>query len=222
MKRILVHCAVLMILMWSLLSCLPGRWQQPVVCAEVGDSRLEDFPFKQPKVPTARAWIQERFALDASQIRYRDSTVGIEYLDWQALDRDYGASFWNRDGPTASAGFAWQKRAPTVGDAVRCLGAPEAYRAYHKPNPDAGPWTYLELWYPQRGLKLLAFLKREVSALDENMSLAGAEYAQPGSTAELTSRFWVVAPGLEAYNQIVAGLKAWPGSVKDLVIDDPR
>jgi hypothetical protein len=222
MKHRAIRHTFLLAVTLFLSSCVLPWERRPMDCAEIGDARLADFPFNQPTVEVALAWIQEQYDLDKKDIFVSGRTeAGIEYLLWKLEDKDYQVSLWDRGEPIVSAGLKWQSNSPTLGDALRCFGDPKEYRAYYKQWPEA-LYTNLELWYPDRGLIFSTFVTRKIAHYSTGVGLRGAQYVKPGSEQELVFRSWVVSPGSAAYNDILNSLRPWPGDIKDVTIDDAR
>jgi hypothetical protein len=185
----------------------------------IDDPTLASFPFAEADARMAQKWVVDQYGVASKDIHVTSTNQGIEYLDWRVGQNDYSISMWNRGKPTAAVSVGWSDNQVTLGDALRCLGSPKVYRAYYRLNPDAGPWTVLDLWYPDRGLVLGLGAKQKITRFDPGMGLSGATHVQPGSEDEIVSRVNVVQPGSESYTRILSSLRVWPGDVSDLEID---
>jgi hypothetical protein len=218
-KAALIRWSALVLLTCMLASCEAVSRQAPVDCSDVMGTRLAGFPFDQPTQESIYAWVEGQFQVGAQGIQARQSTVGIEYWNWQVENKDYTASLWDRGRATVGMSVRWRDGAPTVGDALRCLGTPSMYRAYYDLLPDARPWTVLELWYPGQGIRARAVVTRRVAGFGQHVPLDTLQYSEPGTERELITRFWVTEPNSEHYHRILRGLKNWPGQLSSVEID---
>ena len=192
----------------------------PLDCAEVSDAKLVTFPFDQ-SAAVASIWIQHEYGLTTKEIEGNPSADGTQdTLYWRVEQRRYEVTLWSDARESALIRVEWPDRAPTLADTLRCLGDPSLYRAYYSWNPEA-VWTYLELWYPERGLMVTAYMTRKASGFPDNEIVDRTSYVQPGKPEELIPRFFLaVVPGSDRYTQILHGLKPWPGSIEDVTIDE--
>jgi hypothetical protein len=202
-----------------LAACTVQPPRQPTDCTEVADVRLDSFPFAVATEQSILAWIENQFAITPEGVRIRPTNVGIEYLDWESERKAFTVSLSDQGERVASVSAKWRTQAPSIGDVLRCLGAPQSYRAYYALNPDAGPWTNLELWYPERGLQVEAVVERRATGFDEGLSVTNMLYAEPGTAQELAARFWVVEVNSDAYRRILETLADWPGAMTDIKIN---
>ncbi len=224
MKHYLVHCISLLISASLLLSCVPSTSRQQSDCASVVDPKLTTFSFDQVSVQDVQLWLQHQYGLSENDIRVtrrpRDpqSAYWEWQIDWRANDIDYGVAFDGEDQSNATLFARWHNGAPTVGDALRCLGKPAWYRTYLDRYPEA-IWIQLELWYPNRGLVIGSHVEGSTSRFDEATELSRMTYVRPGSESELIPRVWAVQPATETYDRILNSLRPWPGEIKDVTID---
>ena len=221
MKHSIIHGTLCLVISALLASCAVTS-QRPVVnCEEVSAERFATFPFVG--APSAvMLWVQNESGLDAKDIRSDISNDGAQsMLKWeQPPNRVYGVTLWNDARESALAWMKWLNRAPALADALYCLGDPPLYRAYYVWNPEA-VGTALELWYPERGLMVTAYVTRKTSDFTGSLGLENTSYVEPGQPEDLITRFfWAVALDSDRYTQILHGLKPWPGSIEDVTIDD--
>lgn len=220
MKQRTIPYATLLILVWLLSSCFNVPKHPLPDCAEVTEPKLSAFPFDQ-SAAAAATWIQYEYGLTAKEIEGNPSADGTQdTLRWRVEQRRYTVTLWSDVRESALIWVEWPDRALTLADTLRCLGDPSLYRAYYSWNPEA-VWTYLELWYPERGLMVTAYATRKISGFPDNEVVNRTSYVQPGQPEELIPRFFLaLAPGSDRYTQILHGLKLWPGSIEDITIDD--
>ncbi|OIO96550.1 MAG: hypothetical protein AUK03_03790 [Anaerolineae bacterium CG2_30_64_16] len=82
-------------------------------------------------------------------------------------------------------------------------------------------WTYLELWYPERGLMVTAHITRKASGMTVNQAIAAIIYVQPGPPEDLITRFsWTTTRGSDRYVERLQGLKPWPDDITKITIDE--
>jgi hypothetical protein len=224
MKRNFVHSATLLATAWLLLSCIRSTPGPQLDCALVVDPKFTTFSFDQVSVQGIQAWIQNQYGVSEkdTRITHRSPDPRIVYwewqFDWHVGNVDYGVTFY-REGQSDTTLFArWRSGAPTIGDALRCLGEPSLYRAYWDKHPEA-VWTQLELWYPDRGLLVRSLVEHKTAGFDEMAKLSGVTYVRPGSTQEIIPRFWAVQPARPPYERILNSLRVWPGDIKDVEVD---
>lgn len=202
-------------------SSLPVITRTAWDCAEVVDDRLQSFPF-DTNAPTARSWIRDHFELSAEGVNLELSADGTEsMLRWeQSEGRIYRATILNTSHTTRSLFVSWsQLTAPTLSDLLRCLENPPLYRAYYAPTPD-GDWTYLELWYAERGIVAEAFVTNKVSGMSLDVPLKHVIYSRPGPAEKLVTRFYRAEDCQPLHGQTSFGcLRPWPGDISRISID---
>lgn len=223
MKHAFVRCIVPLAFVLLFSSCFIRQDNPLLDCSEVADTRLASFPFREVTIETALLWIQNQYSVQENDLRieYRPPGTEPEYWEWeivwQADNRDYGLAFLLRGIPDAMLYVRWRSQAPTISDALRCLGQPSSYRAFYDKYPEA-TWTALELWYPERGFKFATRIPRKLSRFDENVVLGIAYYALPGSVEEFLLHHSTVVQGSAAYTQTLTTIRPWPGNIKDITI----
>lgn len=217
------YCVLLLGLSTLLFACTNNLGQPPPICDEVGDERLITFPFSGT-ADTALAWIEDQFGLTIKDVGDDLSADRAQRLiKWKSLqNRDYSAILWLDARESASVSMVWQDQPPTLSDILRCFGDPPLYNAFHSQHPEA-IWTYLELWYPDRGIKVTLDAPRKISRFGNDQVISAISYVQSGPPEDLITRFsWAVERGSERYNQILQSLNPWPGDIKQIVIDERR
>lgn len=220
MKQTVLCCVLLLGLSTLLLTCAGGLEQPSLRCDAVDDKRLVTFPFTGT-ADTALAWIQDEYGLTAEDIKHDLSADRAQVLiKWKPLpNRENDALVWVDGRESASVSVTWQDQAPTLADALRCLGDPPLYRAYYAQYPEA-IWTYLELWYPERGFMVTAHVPRKIVGFTNDQAIGNVSYVRPGPPEDLATRFfWAVDRGSEHYTQILRSTKLWPSDIRKITID---
>lgn len=169
-----------------------------------------------------RVWIRDQYDLTIEDIRSDLSADGAQFmLEWnRPKQRTYDVTLWNDARESAVVWERWSEQAPTLADALRCLGDPPLYRAHLAPTP-AGDWTYLDLWYPERGIMVTAYVTRKVSEMNLTQAIKYIAYVQPGPPEDLITRFfWAITRDDDRYVEILKGLKPWPGDITKITIDE--
>lgn len=215
-------CSILLFGLLTLqFSCMDRPQQSQLQCAEVSDDRLITFPFAGT-TDAVLVWIRDQYGLSSEDIKSDLSADRAQMLvKWKSLQpRTYSALLWIDAKESGSVTVRWQNQAPILADIRRCLGDPPLYSAFYAKNPET-VWTYLEFWYPERGLRVTAYVPRKVRDFAINQAVTDVTYVQPGPTEELVSRFfWAVAPGSDRYAEILRELKPWPGDLKKVTISE--
>ncbi len=213
-----------------LMSCVPPMTlpeptssvpvQTPWNCAEAVDPKLEAFPFRASEDVVSN-WVQEQLGMKLTAIQGGLSADGSGYYQYGWVgQRRYEVSQWVDARDSALVKINWKGPTPTLADVLHCLGEPSLYRAYLAPTP-GGSWTYLELWYPKRGLMVTTYITRKATSMTAEQAVAYISYVQPGTPGELIPRFTGgISPGSERYTQIQQGLRPWPGDVSIIIIDE--
>lgn len=221
MKQTVLCCLLLLGLSTLLLTCTDRLEQPPLGCDAVDDKRLVTFPFTGT-ADTALLWIQDAYGLTAADIKHDLSADRAQTLiKWKPLpNRENDALVWVDARESASVSVTWQDQAPTLADALRCLGDPPFYRAYYAQYPEA-IWTYLELWYPERGFMVSSYAPRKMLGFANNQAIGDVSYVRPGLPEDLVTRFfWSVDRGSQHYTQILGSMKPWPSDIKMITIDE--
>lgn len=218
-RKLILHilCGLSVII---LLACMSKSQQKYLNCQRIGDERLIDFPFLEP-ANTARIWIADQYGLSLDDLRSDFSEDRSQMLiRWSPTqDQTYSALLWNELRESASISITWHNQAPTLADTVQCLGDPPLYRAFQARHPEA-IWTYLELWYPERGLLVSVSIPRKARSVSGSQPVVYVMYVLPGPVEDLVSRFfWPIDRGSERYFQILSSLKPWPGDIKQITVD---
>lgn len=190
-------------------------------CEDVVDEKLKAFPFQIPG-DTVIVWIQDQYRIELTDIHggpSGDDGKG-EYRYWWVGQRRYDVTRRLDARDSALVQVRWDKQAPSLAVTLRCLGAPPLYRAYLSPT-EAGSWTVLELWYPERGIMVMASVTHKTSEMTTDQAVAHIAYVQPGSPEELITRFFVsTTRGSDRYMERLKGLKPWPGDISQVAIDE--
>lgn len=222
---------LLLIITLLLTACVPlttppdlpssGPTQTMWGCSEVIDDKLKSFPF-WAKADELRRWIIDEYQMTVEDVQFDLSADGAQsMLKWNwPENRNNNVTLWNDGRESALVWVVWKESAPTLADVLRCLGDPPLYRAYHAMAPEA-MWTYLELWYPERGIMATAYIAHKTSSIKANQAVADISYVQPGLPEDLITRyFWTTETGSVRYKERLEGLKSWPGDISLLIIDE--
>lgn len=225
-----LYSALLLLGTLLLTSCVPlatppeptpfAATQAQEECTEIIEEKLKAFPFLA-STDAALIWIQDQYEIELSPIQGGPSADGSgDYRYWWVGQRRFDITLWVDARDSAVIRVRWDGKAPSLAIALRCLGAPPLYRAYLSPTP-AGAWTYLELWYPERGIMVTAFVPRRVSGMTIDQAMASIAYVQPGSSEDLIARFFPsTTRDSDRYVERLKGLRPWPGDITKITIDE--
>jgi len=189
-------------------------------CSEIVDKRIESFPFNATR-EEALTWVEEHYDITPAEIHGGLSANGTGYYYYWKVD----AKRYDLTGDINAAeppvvGLIWENKPPSVNDILYCLGHPALYRSYYAVLPEA-IWTYLELWYPERGIMVTIYITDKVSSINNGIPIAYVSYVKPGSLEKLLPRiFRDIAPGSERYFQILHNLRPWPDDITKITIDE--
>lgn len=203
----------------ALNACTAETIQTKPKCDEVDDVRLGVFPFAGT-TEGVLTWIEEQYEFDAENIRYDLSADRAQTLiKWRPFEnRVYSALIWNDSKESAAVTVQWETGAPTLADVLWCFGEPTFYNAFHAQFAEA-TWTYLELWYPEQGVKVTTHVPRKTHGFSGTQPITDIIYAQPGQPPDLIQRFfWAVDRKSERYIGILQGLRPWPGDITKITI----
>lgn len=228
--RHLRHSSLMLLVAMLLTSCVPLSTPPQTVlpvatqpqwdCPEVIDARLATFPFGGIG-DAVTTWIQDQYGVTVTEIKGGLSANGTGYYQyWWVGQQRYDVT-WRIDAKeSAVVRVRWESHAPTLADTLRCLGDPPLYRSHYALNPEA-IWTYLDLWYPERGIMVTAFVTHKTSGMTTDQVVAYVSYVRPGQPEDLIPRFFLgVVPGEDRYVEILQGLKPWPGDITKITIDE--
>jgi len=204
----------------ALSACTAETIQTKPQCDEVGDVRLGAFPFAGT-TEGVLTWIGDQYELEAGSIRHDLTADRAQTLiKWRPSEnRVYSVLIWNDSKESAAVTVQWETGVPTLTDVLWCFGEPTLYNAFHAQFAEA-TWTYLELWYPERGVKVTAHEPRKTLGFSGTQAITHIVYVQPGQPRDLIQRFfWAVDRKSERYVGILQGLKPWPGDIAKITID---
>ncbi len=184
-----------------------------VECDDLVDERALSFSFDPMSPEEAEAWVIHTFGTTTS-----DNSPESMYrlLNWTSEKHRWSMYLTERE---TTLGAYWEYDRPALREVLRCMGAPDYYRAFLDSTP--GPTlTQLELWYPRDGLRFFVTLTEPVSKFDSAVAIKGVSYFKPGTVQEIM-RPIAVEPSSAQYRRLLNSVKPWPGSLDEVEVDPP-
>lgn len=186
---------------------------QPVECDDLVDKRVQSISFDPISPEEAHAWVVSTFDTVAS-----DNSPDSMYIlmNWDSEGQRWSMYLTEKE---TTLSVYWEHDGPALQEVLRCMGAPDYYRAFLDPTP--GPtFTQLELWYLGDGLRFFITLTEPVSQFDSAVAIKGVSYFKPGTVQEII-RSIIVEPSSEQYRRLLNSVKPWPGNLDEVEVDPP-
>jgi hypothetical protein len=165
----------------------------------------------------SRRWVTSTFGTRASGLQWARHSDGRHSLNWLVDgDRDYNFQLDSNERGSL-IGVRWMRSRPVVADLLRCLGAPQAYRAMYKTQP-GGVYTESDFAYLNRGIGFGSY-ERGRKSVGKDTGVSAFVIGTPdGSIEALNSR--LMPRDATQWERDHLPFKPWPGSVDQIEIDD--
>lgn len=159
-----------------------------------------------------RQWVNKTYGTEANSSGRVD---GSTLFRWKAAQKAYELTFLRHP---VRIDVSWQGQSPTVGDMIRCLGAPDSYQASIVPSLElAGSATGLYLWYVDLGVVGWRTGTAGDGMVTQNTPLEGMYLVQPSTEATMITR--IHPEGSWPQDRLTNSLKTWAG-IDGIVFSD--
>lgn len=174
----------------------------PVTCAQIQENELRTLVASDSmKLEAFPQWF------DKSSFGEAELTVATNDVFWTKngiryqvdFDRDFAYVTWNTISKIVLE--------PTGSAIITCFGRPDLYRAIRLPD-QGGPYIELTLWYPEKGVIVLAAPIRDYpqSPIDGSVIMSRMTVLAPRVAEDIVN---MVYPG-HVRTQVLGSLHPWP------------
>jgi hypothetical protein len=192
----------------------------PRSCAEIAPPGIREL-LARPALPNeAPARIAQVFGLQPGQVHFYPDAAQQGGYAWDK-DQVRGGLITRNSQPQAIT-LIYSAQMPSVDAVMRCLGAPDKYRAYYTWGVERHQLSF-ELYYATQGVRAGAYEFSDSKDSPRSSGDIGAMgmmyflFVQPGTLTETMQRLTA-----DLSPEAIGQLKPWPGKWEDLVIDvDP-
>jgi hypothetical protein len=157
-----------------------------------------------------KQWVTKTYGTAADSSALVD---GSTVFRWKAAQKAYTLTFLKHP---VRIDVEWQGQSPTVGDMIRCLGAPDSYQASVVPSP-AGSSTGLYLWYVDLGVVGWRTGSAGDKMVTQNTPLEGLYLVHPSTEATMMTK--IHPEGSWPPDRLTSSLKTWSG-IDGIVFSD--
>lgn len=215
--RVLAATLTLVFALWAA-GCALTQLPRGTSCAEIIDAPiLSTNPTSLVGEEASRRWVTSTFGSKATEIQWASHGYGIYSLKWLVDgNREYSLGLDSNE-VGVSMGLWWRHRRPVVADMLRCLGAPQAYRAMYKTQL-GGVYTEADFAYLDRGIGFGSYERGRIQVGKDTQVFAFLIGIPDGSIEALNSR--LMPPDATQWELDHLPFKPWPGSVERIEIDD--
>lgn len=209
-------CIIAVLLALQTASCI-SPLSMSFTCSDIEQTPLRALDYGVDDPTTVLKKVADKFRLQQTDITYEpyyeDPNSGVAV--WNAsIYGTYNAMFRNEVLTNVNLFFN-KNLGPSIQQVLNCLGEPDKYRAVYR--PDVKNQFNLSLWYPDKGIVVTTyeFGGSRPPAITSNAPIRMLSVQEPGSIEAM-----IIAEYGYLHQDLLQSLKAWPGSLEQIVVDN--